>query len=480
MGPEGREVLIEVLAERRAEREKDVVLRYVDDADEGVRVAAIKALSSLADTDDLPELVELVTASKTAREQKAARETVVAVASTIDDSGKRSKPVLRAIAKAKADKRAVLIQALPGLGGDEALAAVKEEVSAENADLRDAAIRALADWPDAAAMPALMELARSEQELKYHALALQGYIRLAGEAQLSRQERVARYVDALAVSKRADEKRKVLSGLSGVHTIESLRVVADCLSDPELKGEAALAAAQIACPKNAEDNGLLDPEAVPMLIAAAEATEDGDTRKRIEDHIDVIPQPDPEGFVPLFNGKDLTGWVGDTEGYAAEDGMLVCKPGGNLYTDKDYGDFILRFEFLLPPGGNNGLAVRAPVGGGAYNGMELQILDNSADKYKDLQPYQYHGSIYGIVPAKRGFQRPVGEWNEEEVIAKGRQITVRLNGTVIVDANLDEATANGTMDHKEHKGLDLEAGRIGFLGHGDIVKFRNIRVKELE
>ena len=186
------------------------------------------------------------------------------------------------------------------------------------------------------------------------------------------------------------------------------------------------------------------------------------------------------GFVSLFNGKDLSGWVGDLDGYAAENGELICKPGGNLFSVIEYGDFVFRFEFLLPPGGNNGLAVRAPIGGGAYNGMELQILDNPADEYKNLQPYQYHGSIYGVVPARRGFLKPTGEWNEQEVIARGRRITVILNGETIVDADLDEATKDGPMDHKEHKGLDNEKGHLGFLGHGSVVKFRNIRIKELD
>ena len=195
--------------------------------------------------------------------------------------------------------------------------------------------------------------------------------------------------------------------------------------------------------------------------------------------IPVLGAAEDEGFVPLFNGKDLTGWVGDRDGYAVENGELICKPGGNLYTEKEYGDFVFRFEFQLTPGGNNGLAVRAPIGGGSYDGMELQILDDPADDYKDLQPYQYHGSIYGIVPAKRGSLKPTGEWNRQEVIAKGRRVTVILNGDTIVDADLDEATKDGPMDHKEHKGLDREKGHLGFLGHGTVVKFRNVEIKEL-
>jgi len=188
-------------------------------------------------------------------------------------------------------------------------------------------------------------------------------------------------------------------------------------------------------------------------------------------------QAEEEGFVPLFNGKDLTGWIGDTKGYVAEDGKIVCKPGGNLYTEKEYSDFIVRFEFKLTPGANNGLGIRTPPKGRpAYDGMEIQILDDTAEKYAKLQPYQFHGSIYGVVPAERGHQKPVGEWNVEEVTAIGPKIKVVLNGVTIVDANLDEIKE--TMDHREHPGLHNKSGHIGFLGHGSVLEFRNIRVKE--
>ncbi len=191
-----------------------------------------------------------------------------------------------------------------------------------------------------------------------------------------------------------------------------------------------------------------------------------------------------DGFVSLFNGKNLDGWQGNKTDYHAENGELIVKPKmnghGNLFTEKEYGDFVFRFEFQLTPGANNGLGIRAPLeGDAAYMGMELQILDNSAGIYSKLHEYQYHGSVYGVIPAKRGFLNPVGEWNHEEVIARGNKIKIILNGVIILDGDIAEASKNGTLDQKEHPGLLREKGFIGFLGHGSELKFSNIRIKEL-
>ncbi len=190
------------------------------------------------------------------------------------------------------------------------------------------------------------------------------------------------------------------------------------------------------------------------------------------------------GFESLFDGQSLFQWTGNTIDYFPSNGELKIDPKrggkGNLYTKKEYNNFHLKFEFQLTPGANNGLGIRAPLeGDAAYVGMELQILDNTAKVYEKLQPYQYHGSVYGIIPAKREFLKPVGEWNSEEVIAQGNRIQVILNGETIVDGDIAEATANGTPDHKEHPGLFNKTGHIGFLGHGSALSFRNLRIKEL-
>lgn len=188
-----------------------------------------------------------------------------------------------------------------------------------------------------------------------------------------------------------------------------------------------------------------------------------------------------EGFSSLFNGKDLSGWMGDTKGYVAEEGKLICRPGGNLYTEKQYSDFVMRFEFKLTPGANNGLGVRTPPrGDAAYVGMEIQILDDTSDQYKNIKPWQSHGSIYGVAPAERGHLKPVGEWNTEEVTAIGSKIKVVLNGATIVDADLDQIKQTPDIhDLGHHPGLHNKSGHIGFLGHGSVVEFRNLRVRDL-
>ena len=190
------------------------------------------------------------------------------------------------------------------------------------------------------------------------------------------------------------------------------------------------------------------------------------------------------GFISLFDGKTLDGWtlVGKTgRGYVVENHVLVCPAdgGGNLFTRKEYSNFVVRFEFRTEPGGNNGVGIRAPLeGDAAYAGMEIQILDDQAPVYQGkLRPAQYHGSIYDVVPARQGFLKKAGEWNQEEITASGRRITVMLNGTTIVDANLDSVKDPQVL--KKHPGLARSQGHIGFLGHDTRVEFRSIRLKEL-
>lgn len=193
---------------------------------------------------------------------------------------------------------------------------------------------------------------------------------------------------------------------------------------------------------------------------------------------------DEPGFVPLFDGKTLHGWKlfgGRGPGYVVEEGKIVCPAdgGGNLFTDKEYGNFVFRFEFLLTPGANNGIGIRAPFEGDtAYKGMEIQILDDTDARYVGrIHSEQHHGSIYDVIPARTGYRKPAGQWNEEEITADGRRITVKLNGVIILDNDLSIVREPQVLSR--HPGLARVSGHIGFLGHGTRVDFRNIRIKEL-
>ncbi len=189
-----------------------------------------------------------------------------------------------------------------------------------------------------------------------------------------------------------------------------------------------------------------------------------------------------DAWKPLFNGKDLTGWepVGDAANvWRVEDGILICGGGrdGWLSTDKEYANFELELEFRLLPGSNSGVFLRSPrEGTSAYVGMEIQVLDDDAEVYATIQPWQHCGSLYGVVAAKPGALKKPGQWQTYHIVCDGRKVKVTLNGIVVVDANLD--------DHKDkeatHPGLKRTTGYIGLQDHGTPVAYRNIRIRTLD
>ena len=198
---------------------------------------------------------------------------------------------------------------------------------------------------------------------------------------------------------------------------------------------------------------------------------------------EILASKGGNDFKSAFNGKNFEGWAGPTNNYSVDHGSIQCLKGkgGTIYVNDELSDFSARMEFKLPPGGNNGLAIRYPGSGDtAYVGMcELQVLDDSAKKYAKLHPAQYHGSAYGMAPAARGYQRPVGEWNFQEVTVDGSRIKVELNGTLILNADL--ANVEKPMyDIGKFKGRLRKSGYFGFAGHGDAVSFRNISIRNIK
>lgn len=198
---------------------------------------------------------------------------------------------------------------------------------------------------------------------------------------------------------------------------------------------------------------------------------------------EILEAHNHAGFTPVYDGKSFAGWSGPTENYEIVEGAIRCKPhhGGTIYTDAKYDDFAVRFEFKLPAGGNNGLAIRYPgEGDTAYVGMcELQVLDSEDPRYAKLDPRQYHGSAYGQAAAHRGYLRNPGEWNFQEVTVVGPRITVELNGTQILDADLSAIT-DFMYEPEKFAGRDRTSGHFGFAGHSDPVEFREISIKPIE
>ena len=198
------------------------------------------------------------------------------------------------------------------------------------------------------------------------------------------------------------------------------------------------------------------------------------------------PEPVSEepGFDVIFDGESLDGWTligGHGDGYLAQEGRIVLPKGGggNLYYEEELTDFTFRFEFMLEDGSNNGLCIHCPLTdkNTAYDGNELQIIDNNSERYKDIKEWQKHGSLYNVFPAKTGALKPAGEWNEEEVTVQGRTVKVVVNGQTILDVNMDDVTDPETIE--KHPGLKRASGHIGFLGHNEPIQFRNLRLKKL-
>jgi hypothetical protein len=194
----------------------------------------------------------------------------------------------------------------------------------------------------------------------------------------------------------------------------------------------------------------------------------------------------PEGFTPLFNGKDLTGWRvnegGNLEVWGAENGVLFVKGGGGgwLMTDKEYSDFELRLDFKMPEKGNSGVAIRCALKGNPHleAGMEIQLLDDEYHRrtLPDLKVSQLTGSVYDIQGPAVDALKPIGQWNSMRIVAKGRQLSVELNSVKTVDINLDKYQNKV----KTHKGMLNEKGHLGLQSHDGRVEFRNLYVKELK
>ena len=588
-----------------------------------VRIAALQALGVLTEAQSLPRVVELLVKAPEGAEAAAAEAAVVAACRRLPEADARAAAGVAALGKATGAGRARLLAVLPQVGGKPALEALIAETKSADANTRDAAIQALAAWPDAAATGELLALAKNADSVAHRAVALRGYLRLiALPADRPVAETVHLYQNALPGPRRGEEARcgrlagvrdrgselVALSGRPGVgrrgaamknilprndqeealqgdDVVEVVRRVAVVARDGEVRTQAY---AYLASLPAADDPNLAQGKPVVASVDTEgdhrpERAVDGNWRNRDgsawfgnntpawlrvdlgkPERIDTAhvyfywdgaryyqytldvstdlqtwqtvvdardnttpatprgvvhtfepvearyvrlnvlknsanravhvvelklyapgtapapqpaPQPDAEGFVPLFNGKDLTGWTGSVDGYVVENGAIVCIPekGGVLHTEEQYADFHLKFEVKLVPGANNGIGIRFD-GGTRPTGHGDPGAGHSAESTRTCSPTSttssWRGACQAQASAAGGRVERAGDHCQAAV-------TVILNGVTIVDADLDEVSTPETMDHQPHPGLKSPKGYIGFLGHGTRVEFRNIRIKDL-
>jgi len=186
-------------------------------------------------------------------------------------------------------------------------------------------------------------------------------------------------------------------------------------------------------------------------------------------------------WAALFNGRNLAGWqvVGDPKDcWTVTDGKLhPTVKGGWLSTVEQFADFEIELEFMLAPGSNSGLFLRAPhTGRTSRSGMEIQLIDETSEKYADLEDWQRSGALYHVQAPQAEAFTAAEQWQTLRVRAEGRQLTVWLNDTEMVDANLDDYPDK----EEEHPGLKRPSGYIGLQNYGGRdIQIRKARLRKL-
>ncbi|MBQ3535179.1 MAG: DUF1080 domain-containing protein [Alistipes sp.] len=481
-----------VLGKRRIPEAADAVIASA----KGGNAAAQKVLANVATAKDFDALCEIYEAGKgsatainKAIQDKPAAEQVAAVQARM--------------AKA-ADKKHLYYPVLASTGSEDVIPVLVAGYKEGNKDGQ--AFASMLSVNSDKMIEPLYEVATSNAELKDQALAR--YIRLTQSSRLNNDRKYMNYRKALETKPSVAVQNQALTAMAATQNYQGMMLAAEYMDNEATAQAAANTVMQIAT-KHPE---YYSAEVKALLEKVSATLNDGDAvykRKDIEKFIsenkegaqhsiitELSEEEKAEGFELLFNGQDMSAWTGNVEAYQPVNGAMYVTASygstGNLYTKKEYADFVFRFEFCFDREGvNNGVGIRTPMGvDAAYHGMEIQVLHHDAPIYAGLREYQVHGSVYGIIPAKRIKWGPLGEWHTEEIRIKGDNIKVTVDGEVILEGNIRKACQGHnvapdggynkyTVDHLNHPGLFNKKGHIGFLGHGQGIKYRHVRVKEL-
>lgn len=489
---------LDVLSDRSCPGVYGKVNAMLESDNAEIKDAAYKALAGVTSPTNINTLKDMLI-SVDERYVPDVQNALIKALSFLD--GIRVDDFMSSIKKLGDDKKPRFFKVWASLDNDKALTNL---VDSYNKGINpDKALEALLTVDNYSIAPMLLDIAKRNRTMSD--TIYDRYVTLVRNADISDVERMSCYRNLLALNPSYYIKNKVMNAISETDSYAGLMMVADYVNDVNTVQSAANAVLAIAC-RNPQYNG---SEIIQLLERIKNVFNDEDAaykKTQIDEHIKKIAKvpayqlsesEQKEGFVILFDGTNLDQWIGDKTNYVVRDGNIYVSANygndGNLYTVKEYDNFVLRFEFCFTrPGVNNGVGIRTPMNvDAAYEGMEIQILDHDAPIYKGLHDYQVHGSVYGVIPAKRYVFPELGTWITEEIVADGDNIKVTVNGEVILDGNIRKA-CNGrnmgpegmkgnpnTVDGNNHPGLFNKKGHISFCGHGEGLLLRNIRIKEL-
>ena len=480
--------IIEILGERGAKEHAGIVLAAAGNEEENIRKRSLSALESVVREEDLPQTIRLLQAATDPFAIMSLQNALAASAQQIDDPENRADLIIETMLEARGQKRIDLLRTLGRIGGEKALRAVVTETQSADAQVRSVAVYTLANWPEFKAAEELLKIAKADSSAagrKFVYIALQGYVRLVTESDGPAEQKLALIRDALMIAREPAEMNIILDGLGRIRSGESLSMIARFLEDPGLQGKAAQSAVECALPSPGFE-GLIGFEIARILKRASQFIGAEFDREQVEKYAHALLLK--EGFVPLFNGKDLSGWKGlvkdppararmtlgtlKKEQQAADedmrrhwqviDGTLVFDgKGQSLCTVKDYADFELFVDWKIEPQGDSGIYLRGSP--------QVQVWDPG-------QWPEGSGGLYNnkIGPAKslQPADNPVGEWNTFTIRMAGERVTVHLNGALVVDDVVME-------NYWERDKPIYPTGQIELQAHSPPLYFKNIYIREL-
>ncbi len=481
-----RVALMEILSERRAKEYRDIFFAGAENDNPGIRQAALSGLANLAGPQDMPRLIAMLLEADDSRAIRLIQDAIVAAADQIEDREKRAGLLIAALQEAEEHKQSDLLRPLPRIGGQEALETVIARTKSENLQVKTAAISVLADWPDFGAAEELSRIWQDTDSPKYLLVAVRGYVRLVHESSMAPEAKLDRYKEVLGRVSYPAAKAIVLGPLGAVPSVEAFKIAAAFLEVPELRSQAAGAVARLAFSDIPLDKEFSRPQLLTLFQKTARHVENAYSRQGLDERIGIMLRE--EGFAPLFNGKDLSGWKGLVEDpvkrarmtlaemekaqkladesmrvhWKVEDGILVFDGrGDSLCTIKDYTDFELYVDWKIEEGGDSGIYLRGSP--------QVQIW--GPDQSPDGSGGLYNNQKGPSKPLVRA-DNPVGDWNTFFIRMTGERVTVYLNGILVTDEVAME-------NYWERDRPIYPVGQIELQAHSTPLYFRNIYIREI-